>query len=100
MPGAGPELMALAALRAAITQLQLGDATAATSLAQAAAAGGGLVGAMATAYLSAIIANPDAAAGCAALNDVLAPRAAEWDAFWEQFGFGLPEFRSDQICPF
>ena len=100
VPGAGPDLMAVAALRAAITQLQLGDATAATSLAQAAAAGGGLVGAMATAYLSAIIANPDAAAGCAALNDVLAPRAAEWDAFWEQFGYALPEFRSEQICPF
>ena len=100
VPGAGADLMALAALRAAITQLQLGDATAATSLAQAAAAGGGLVGALATAYLSAIIANPDAAAGCAALNDVLAPRAAEWDAFWAQFGFGLPEFRSEQICPF
>jgi LysM repeat protein len=99
-PGAGPELMALAALRAAITQLQLGDATAATSLAQAAAPVGGLIGAMATAYLSAIIANADAAAGCAALNGVLAPRAAEWDAFWEQFGYGLPEFRSEQICPF
>ncbi len=99
-PGAGPELMALAALRAAITQMQLGDATSAASLAQAASAGGGLAGALATAYLSAIIANPDPAAGCAALNGALAPRAAEWDAFWEQFGYGLPEFRWEQLCPF
>ena len=99
-PGAGPELMALAQLRASITQLRLGDATAATSLAQLASAGGGLIGALGTAYLSAIIAQPDPAIGCAALNDALAPRVAEWDAFWEQFGFGLPPFTSQQLCPF
>ena len=100
VPGAGPELMALAQLRASITQLRLGDATAATSLAQMASAGGGLIGALGTAYLSAIIAQPDPATGCAALNDALTPRVAEWDAFWQQFGFGLPPFPSQQLCPF
>ena len=100
VPGAGPELMALAQLRASITQLRLGDATAATSLAQMSSAGGGLIGALGTAYLSAIIAQPEPAIGCAALNDALTPRVAEWDAFWQQFGFGLPPFLSQQLCPF
>ena len=100
VPGAGPELIALAQLRASITQLHLGDATAATSLAQLASAGDGLIAALGTAYLGAIIAQPDPATGCAALNAALTPRAAEWDAFWQQFGFGLPPFPSQQLCPF
>lgn len=98
--GAGPDLVALAQLRAAISNLQLGDATAAVAAAQAASTAPGLIGALASAYLATVIAEPDAAAACAALNDVLALQVADWDAFWEQFGFGLPAFQAEQICPF
>ncbi|PZC49434.1 MAG: LysM repeat-containing protein [Chloroflexi bacterium] len=100
VPGAGPELVALAQLRSAIAQVQLADPTSAAASAQAASAAGGLMGELASAYLGAIIAQPDATLGCAALNDALALRVGEWDAFWEQFGFGIPAFRAEQLCPF
>ena len=100
VPGAGPQLVALAQLRSAIAQVQLADATGAAASAQAASAAGGLIGELASAYLGAIIAQPDATLGCTALNDALALRVGEWDAFWEQFGFGLPAFRAEQLCPF
>ena len=100
IPGTAPDLVALAQLRAAIAQLQLGDATGAVASAQSASAGAGLIAELATAYFAAIVGTADATAGCAALNDALALRVADWDAFWGQFGFGLPAFRAEQLCPF
>ena len=100
IPGAGAELVGLAQLRSAIAQLHLGDAAGAVASAQAASAGAGLVAELATAYFGAIVVQPDAAAACGALNDALALRVADWDAFWGQFGFGLPAFQAEQLCPF
>ena len=100
IPGAGAELVALAQLRSAIAQLHLGDAAGAVASAQAASAGAGLVAELAISYFGAIVVQPDAAAACGALNDALALRVADWDAFWGQFGFGLPAFQAEQLCPF
>lgn len=66
----------------------------------AATEGEGLIAELAQLFSENDAAGLATAEGCAALNDALALRVGEWDAFWSQYGFAVPDFRAEQICPF
>ena len=94
------ELVALARLRSAIAYARLDRAADAIGEAQTAATGSGLVAALANAFLGGYASTTDLAAGCAGLNGALITAVADFDAFWDGFGDGLPPFPADRICPF
>ena len=98
--GGSAELWALSHLRQALAQALLGDATAATRSAQAAAAESGLVAQLSNAFLGGFAAEAEVGVGCAAFNNALALRVAEWDNFWSRYGYGVPPFPAEDVCPF
>ncbi|MEE9277026.1 MAG: LysM peptidoglycan-binding domain-containing protein, partial [Dehalococcoidia bacterium] len=98
--GEAPQLRSLAHLRSALAHALSGRTTAAVNSAQSAAAGSGLLPELSRAFLSGFGANADVTNGCAAFNNALALRVPEWDNFWSQFGYGVPGFPGESICPF
>ena len=98
--GESAELFPLARLRRALALARSGQDAAAIAAAQAAATGTGLIGELSLAFLSGFAGDADLTTGCAAFNSALAPRQAEWAAFWATFGTSVPAFSAVAICPF
>ena len=90
--------VALSHLRRALA-LQ-GNTTAALAAAQTAAAGTGLLADLSNAFLSGFAGQTNVSSGCAAFNSAFVTRVDEWDAFWSQFGFGVPQVLAADLCPF
>ena len=95
------ETVALAHLRRALALALQGNTTAALAAAQTAAAtGSGLPADLSNAFLSGFAGQANLSAGCATFNNAMATRVDEWDAFWDQFGFGVPQVLAEDLCPF
>lgn len=99
-PNERAELVALAQLREAMAYAQLGQTASATAAAQAASAGDGLFADLAGAFLGGYAGTGTLRAGCNALNNALALRVGEFDEFWATFGYGVPAFHAEDLCPF
>ncbi len=97
--GESADLVPLAHLRRTLALALTAQPVTAVAAAQAAAAGSGLVADLSQAFLGAFALETDLTAGCSALNDALALRVDEWDALWDQFGYAVPQFRAEAICP-
>lgn len=97
--GEAAELRAFANLRKSLALGVSGDSIGAQAAAQALSGGDGLVAELGGAYLTGL-AGGDIAAGCQAFNDALASRVAEWDSFWSNYGYGVPQVTAQQLCPF
>lgn len=99
-PNERAELAALAQLREAMAYAQLGQTASATAAAQAASAGDGLFADLAGVFLGGYAGTGTLRAGCNALNNALALRVGEFDEFWAHFGYGVPAFQAEDLCPF
>ena len=97
--GEADELRAFANLRKSLALGVSGDSVGAQAAAQALSGGDGLVAELGGAYLTGL-AGGDVAAGCQAFNNALATRSAEWDSFWSNYGYGVPQVTAQQLCPF
>ena len=97
--GEAAELRAFANLRKSLALGVSGDSVGAQAAAQALSGGAGLVAELGGAYLTGL-AGGDITAGCQAFNDALATRVAEWDSFWSNYGYGVPQVTAQQLCPF
>ena len=99
-PNERAELVALAQLREALAYAQLGQTASAAAAAQAASAGDGLFANLAGAFLGGYAGTGTLLAGCNTLNNALALRVGEFDDFWATFGYGVPPFHAEDLCPF
>ena len=97
--GEAAELRGFANLRKSLALGASGDSVGAQAAAQALSGGAGLVAELGGAYLTGLTSG-GVAAGCLAFNDSLATRVGEWDEFWSNYGYGVPQVTARQLCPF
>jgi len=97
--GEANELRAFANLRKALGLAITGDSVGAQAAAQSLAGGTGLIAGFGGAFLTGIAGN-DVGAACGEFNNALALRVNDWDAFWGNFGFAVPQVTAQSICPF
>ena len=68
--------------------------------AQALSGGAGIVANAGGAYLASLASGAGTVAACSAFNDAFAARTGEWDNFWSNYGFAVPQVLAADLCPF
>ncbi len=94
------ELRALANLRTSLALSISGDSVGSQTAAQALSGGTGIVANAGGAYLASLASGAGAVAACNAFNDAFAARTGEWDDFWSNYGFAVPQVLAADLCPF
>ena len=101
IPNERAELTAFAHLRQAIVLALQGNTAAAIAAAQLGATEEGLHARLANAFLSGYAGSNDISAGCATLNNEIAPLADQFRNFWSQFGYSAATAPgTEELCPF
>ena len=94
------ELRALANLRISLALSISGDSVGSQTAAQALSGGAGIVANAGGAYLASLASGAGTVAACSAFNDAFAARTGEWDNFWSNYGFAVPQVLAADLCPF